>query len=124
MRTPENQNHWSLTLAARNAAPRYRAATVRESVPFDRVFNGVTMGLRPTKIDEDAEWFNSWQAETPCPTFVAQGGAGVSARQLWEKGPRLQRSVKRIPTLYDNSTNRRSKNPRSTRLVANASALR
>jgi nucleoside phosphorylase len=28
---------------------------------------GVTMGLRPTKIDEDAEWFNSWQAETPAP---------------------------------------------------------
>ena len=39
---------------------RYRAATVRESVPLMRswtnVFNGVTMGLRPTKSDEDAKW--------------------------------------------------------------------
>jgi hypothetical protein len=30
----KNQKHRSLTLAARNAVPRYRAATVRESVPL------------------------------------------------------------------------------------------
>jgi hypothetical protein len=34
MKTLKNQNHRSLTLAARNEAPRYRAATVRESVPL------------------------------------------------------------------------------------------
>jgi hypothetical protein len=34
---PKNQIHRSLTLAARNEEPRYRAATVRESVPL--VFN-------------------------------------------------------------------------------------
>jgi hypothetical protein len=45
----EDQNHRSLTLAARNEVPRYRAATVRESVPLDHVFKGVIMGLRPTK---------------------------------------------------------------------------
>jgi hypothetical protein len=30
----ENQQHRSLTLAARNEGTRYRAATVRESVPL------------------------------------------------------------------------------------------
>ncbi len=42
----------------------YRTATVRESVLFWHiaVFNGVTMGLRPTKGDEDAKCINSWQA--------------------------------------------------------------
>jgi hypothetical protein len=30
----ENQKHRSLTLAARNEGTRYRAATVRESVPW------------------------------------------------------------------------------------------
>jgi hypothetical protein len=30
----ENQKHRSLTLAARNEGTRYRAATVRESVPL------------------------------------------------------------------------------------------
>jgi hypothetical protein len=62
--TRSNKSRWrrngifshSLTLAARNEVPRYRAATVRESVPLfsntDNVFKGVTMGLRPTKGDE------------------------------------------------------------------------
>jgi hypothetical protein len=46
----------SLTVAARKEC--YRVATVREPVPcqsiVDRVFNGVTMRLRPTNGDEDA----------------------------------------------------------------------
>ena len=25
------------------------------------------MGLLPTKVDQDDEWINSWQAETPAP---------------------------------------------------------
>ena len=57
MKTLEISNHRSLTLAARNEAPRNRAATVRESVLFlqswTNVFNGVTMGLEPAKGDED-----------------------------------------------------------------------
>jgi len=32
------------------------------------------MGLRPTKSDEDAEWFNSWQAETPAPPCATNVG--------------------------------------------------
>ena len=67
----------SLTVAARNEAPRYRTATVRESVPLFCVFSGVTMGLRPTKSDEDAGWSNSRQAEAPAPPGLRRG-AGVS----------------------------------------------
>jgi len=35
------------------------------------------MGSRPTKGDEDAEWFNSWQAETPAPPCATNVGQAL-----------------------------------------------
>ena len=47
---------------------------------------GVTMGLRPTKGDEDAEWFNSWQAETPAPPCATTVGQALSPANSAGKG--------------------------------------
>jgi len=64
------------------------------------------MGLRPTKGDEDAEWFNSWQAETPAPpsrTVDQKGGAGVSACQLPTSSTELYHETRRKTTSPDSA---------------------
>jgi len=65
------------------------------------------MGLRPTKSDEDAEWFNSWQAETPAPpssrTVDQKGGAGVSACQLPTSSTELYHETRRKTTSPDSA---------------------
>jgi hypothetical protein len=44
------------------------------------------MGPRPTKGDEDAEWFNSWQAETPAPPCATNVGRALSPANSAGKG--------------------------------------
>jgi hypothetical protein len=44
------------------------------------------MGLRPTKGDEDAQWFNSWQAETPAPPCATNVGQALSPANSEGKG--------------------------------------
>jgi hypothetical protein len=57
-----------------------------QSLLPNRDREGVIRSLRPTEGDEDAKWFNSWQAEAPggsaCPTLRDKRGAGASACQL------------------------------------------
>jgi hypothetical protein len=42
------------------------------------------MGLRPTKVDEDAEWKNRLAGESAYPTLRLKRGAGAFACQLFE----------------------------------------
>jgi hypothetical protein len=53
------------------------------------------MGLRPTKGDEDAEWFNSWQAETPAPPRATTVGQAFPPANSGKKDPVLKGALPR-----------------------------
>src|ERR1700722_12160090 len=76
--TAKKQNHRSLTLAAWNEALCSRAATVRESVPLDHVFKGVTMRAAHQKVMKTKVGRTPRSAWVPLdPLFLQQADEGV-----------------------------------------------
>jgi hypothetical protein len=65
-----------------------QALSPAKSAKKDRVFNGVTMGLRPTKVDEDAKWGRTpWSARVPLDPLFGRRRFPDQADEGVARGP-------------------------------------